>query len=318
MKTARNSLLSFLDLDISRVNIQLCFACSDGDGVPEFEHVNIAKPVASQFREMVCDWQSKYIGLADGDISLQKYDPQTKLDAHELEVLSLEAHPEISNQIKDLFELTEMSEFDADNDFIDRLRFYALVLKPKGLHPALLFRFYTKAKELSRSTKFGIFLKDGQYDKLTETTFLFDGRFDCLVHDSYAFVINKDGFHKIFRFYEMLMRTANKTLDIIEKQIPIANFDDFRSACTGHLQKVAKLKNISTKPYFSKIKIADLKKVIAKFELPITTVGSGVSEKLQFDAGDKWAILKLLDDDYLESIMTGEKYEVNSKRQLAE
>ena len=35
---------------------------------------------------------------------------------------------------------------------------------------------------------------------------------------------------------------------------------------------------------------------------------------LLFDPSDKWALLRLLDDDYLKSIMTGENYEVTGKR----
>ena len=41
-------------------------------------------------------------------------------------------------------------------------------------------------------------------------------------------------------------------------------------------------------------------------------------EKLLFEANPnrRWLILKLLDDDFLGSIMTHEKYEVNSKSAL--
>ena len=54
--------------------------------------------------------------------------------------------------------------------------------------------------------------------------------------------------------------------------------------------------------------------VIQLYDLPIKTVGD--DEKLQYDASDKWAILRLLDDDYLESVMTKNRYEVNSKRTI--
>lgn len=38
---------------------------------------------------------------------------------------------------------------------------------------------------------------------------------------------------------------------------------------------------------------------------------------LVFDAADRWVILHLLDDAYLDSDMTGLQYEANSKRELA-
>jgi hypothetical protein len=37
-------------------------------------------------------------------------------------------------------------------------------------------------------------------------------------------------------------------------------------------------------------------------------------EMLVFDPKDRWAILKLLDDDYLESALTEQQYEVTGKR----
>ena len=37
-------------------------------------------------------------------------------------------------------------------------------------------------------------------------------------------------------------------------------------------------------------------------------------ESLVFDPSDRWAILRLLDDDYLESMMTEQLYEVTGKR----
>ncbi len=51
--------------------------------------------------------------------------------------------------------------------------------------------------------------------------------------------------------------------------------------------------------------------------MPIKTVKQGGVEKLVFDPSDKWAILKLLDEDYLNSIMTGNKYEATGKRSMA-
>ena len=47
-------------------------------------------------------------------------------------------------------------------------------------------------------------------------------------------------------------------------------------------------------------------------------VNENGQEKLLFEANPnkRWLILKLLDDDYLGSIMTNEKYEVNSKSRV--
>jgi hypothetical protein len=46
----------------------------------------------------------------------------------------------------------------------------------------------------------------------------------------------------------------------------------------------------------------------------LKTVKKNGKEMLVFDPKDKWALLRLLDDDYLDSVLTGQKYEVTGKR----
>jgi hypothetical protein len=97
--------------------------------------------------------------------------------------------------------------------------------------------------------------------------------------------------------------------------VPIANFNEFERACSGHLQMQAKLKNIASKPYLKKVKMADIKRLLLQFpSLGVQIVKRGGKEMLLFDPKDKWAVLRLLDDDYLGSVLTGEKYEVTGKR----
>jgi hypothetical protein len=63
------------------------------------------------------------------------------------------------------------------------------------------------------------------------------------------------------------------------------------------------------------MKIADIKKLLKHFpNLGLKTVQKNGKEMLVFDPKDKWALLRLLDDDYLDSVLTGEKYEVTGKR----
>jgi hypothetical protein len=62
----------------------------------------------------------------------------------------------------------------------------------------------------------------------------------------------------------------------------------------------------------------DIRRTIEAFDLDVQIVRENRHEKLLFEANPnkRWLILKLLDDDYLGSIMTNEKYEVNSKSRL--
>lgn len=308
-----------LTLDLDACEIQLFLASLTEDDTPDFQCVTITSDVATEFRDIVKKTVAKRKKDSDkSDLVLQAYDPQTKLDQHEVEYLDLSAHTSIKNQITALADITSLACFSEDHEFITKLRFYVLMLKPKKSRPVFFFRSYTSKKELNRSRLFALVFKRGHYDRFSDRLFLFDQIIDCVVRGDLLFILNKDNFQKIFRFYDMLVGTAKQTLQIIQARIPIDDFSAFETACEGHLQKLAKLKNIASKPYLQKITMKDIKRVINKYKLPILTVGSGKNEKVKFDPLDKWAILRLLDDNYLESVMTGNSYEVNSKRAITE
>ena len=84
----------------------------------------------------------------------------------------------------------------------------------------------------------------------------------------------------------------------------------------SHLQKLAKLRNIANKPYLPNITMEDIKRTIARNKLNVEIVNENGEDKIKFDPKDKWVILNILDDAYLESEMTHLNYEVNSKKLL--
>jgi hypothetical protein len=81
---------------------------------------------------------------------------------------------------------------------------------------------------------------------------------------------------------------------------------------------LSKLAQIAEKPYLSKITMTDIKRVITKFGIDVTIAKEAGVEKLVFEGSPakRWNILKLLDDDYLNSMMTRLKYASNSKIQI--
>jgi SH3-like domain-containing protein len=61
--------------------------------------------------------------------------------------------------------------------------------------------------------------------------------------------------------------------------------------------------------------MVDLRRAIDEHGLPVEVVQNNGQEMLVFDPDPsrRWILLKLLDDDYLNSVMTHLRYEVNSK-----
>jgi hypothetical protein len=149
-----------------------------------------------------------------------------------------------------------------------------------------------------------------------DPTFLFDLHLDCAVYRDVLYIFNKNNFQRIFRYYERMRDAGREALRTISDRVRIDNFAAFASLCEGRLNMLAKLKNIAAKEYLQRVTMQDIKRVIVEFNLPAKMEGAEGEERLVFepDAEDKWLILRILDDDYLGSIMTELKYEANSKR----
>ncbi len=130
------------------------------------------------------------------------------------------------------------------------------------------------------------------------------------------FISHKHQFQQIFNFFAQVREKATAALQTISQHVPIVNFPEFAASCESHLHKMTKLVNISAKPYLQTVTMKDMKKTIKKFRLNVQIRREGGVEKLIFDPVHRWEILKLLDDDYLGSVMTSLQYEVNSKRVL--
>ncbi len=315
--TSESAFRNFLDLDLSRCNVTVCLAAlRTGDDMPTFEKLQLSDDLTENFRQVVqvmVEKQKKEDHTHD--LILRTYEAGSKPDPHEVEYLSLEEHDVIKKQIASLASLADLSIFSATEPFVSDLRFYVLILQPKVGDPIYCFRSYTHRRELSRSRLFAALFTKGHFDRVKKPLFLFDQYLDCVSRGEYVFVFNKDKFQKIFRFFEMILAAAKTTLATIKAKVPIANFDAFALACEGHLQMLSKLKNIANREYLNSITMADIKKVMNEFpQLRIKIIKQGGKEMLVFDPSDKWELLRLLDDDYLKSLMTEQKYEVSGKR----
>lgn len=158
-------------------------------------------------------------------------------------------------------------------------------------------------------------LSGAHYDRIKRPVFLFDEHVDAVYLRGTVFILNKANFQRIFQFFDLVKEVARETLDTIGQAVPIAGFEELKEACEGHLQMLAKLKNISEKPYLKDVTIKDVKLVIRDYGLNLEVVREGGVEKVRFDPKNKWELLRLFDDDYLESTLTRRRYQAAGKRE---
>jgi hypothetical protein len=256
---------------------------------------------------------------ANQEVRLRAYEAGYKPDFDEITYIDLAQNAAIADLIQQVSQVQRAELFHEDDEVIDSLRFYAIVVSPSARRRAVFFRTYSPKKELTRRAGFAALLSRGSYDKVESKIFLFDHDTDCFAWDGYLFIHNVGAFQRIFGYFEELRAMANATVDAVLAQVPVSNAEAFRTTCTGQLQMMSKLAQIARKPYLNRVTMADMRRTIQEFELDVQIVQENGEEKLVFEGSleKRWLILKLLDDDYLGSIMTNEKYEVNSKSALA-
>jgi hypothetical protein len=249
------------------------------------------------------------------DVVLKPYDPGYTPEWNEVCYIDLAQHDAIAELVRQVSQVQQAEIFREHDEIVDHLRFYAIVVSPNAHRHAVFFRTYSPKKELTRRAGFAALFSHGHFDKIDTKIFLFDRQIDCFSWGGYLFIYSGGGFQRIFDYFEEVRARADDTVTAILAQIPISNADAFRAAGTGQMQMMSKLAQIARKPYLNRVTIRDIRRTIQEFALDVQIVVEDGQEKLLFEANPnkRWLILKLLDDDFLGSIMTNEKYEVNSK-----
>jgi hypothetical protein len=179
-----------------------------------------------------------------------------------------------------------------------------------------LFRKYSRTKELGRSKKLVTLFSDGAFDKISEPVFIFDDMVDCIALSGQMIILKKDNYHRIFQFFEQAMKHAQQTLMQIQTALPIDNAVQFENDCKSNALILVRLRGIADRNYFPSLTLSVIEKKINADGLPIKISGTGKNRKLVYETEHKWKFLRLLDDGFLNSDMTGKKYEATSKMSL--
>lgn len=309
-----------LDYKTCPINVYLASATKN-DLVPRFEQMLMTPNLTNGFRDIVESILGKYRTEIGGDnLLFLDYVIESVLDANEIEYFELITRKTIAEQIEPLKLLTDIDTFLEEEEFIKGVRFYVIVAQPDESEPVYFYQIYTPRRILKRTGLHAILGSRGEYDRMYERYLSFEESIDCISHNGFMFVLHKDNFQKMFQFLEEMRAIAQETLQVINCSLPIENFDEFVQACNGNMTMLGKLKKIAAKPYIKDLKMSDVIRIIEENKLPVKIVEIGGQKKILFDpkakAKGKYALLRIFNDDYLQSLMTGIDYEVTGKREL--
>jgi hypothetical protein len=191
-------------------------------------------------------------------------------------------------------------------------------------HASVTFYRIADALLQLKKTVIGLVRVGGAYGRLEPAdVLLLRPEFDVVVIDGFAFFTKKPTFERAFGFLEQLQKQSLATFKAVTSNLRIDGMDKLREACTSQPQMMAKMASIKRSmdddPDYADS--MSMEKIIAYIKqnqhVKIDIVGTGADSRLVFDPQPtrRWQIVKLLDDDFLRSVLTDREYEAGSKTQ---
>jgi hypothetical protein len=295
------------------------------DAPPEYYEVrelNVQKNLSHKLLEIAQNVaaESKDRDLIQHEIG---YSPST----HQLACLKLSDNPDVEEMTTYLARIDTAETFEEDSDFADTVDFYSLVSSYGGKTATFFRKPATKRDLAVDSTRRGglraYMGESNRYREFNQKVFRFDGQIDFFVWDGWVFIDSNHKLRQILgKFQAVLQEVEKYSESLIEKlpsEIEIANMGDLTDACKSDGRLASKLAQVVQRDYWDQVTREDIERVIRRY---------GLNENGRIDyrdgsikyspsPGQRWTLLKLLDDDYLGSEMTDEKYEAGNKRSLS-
>ncbi|QRM34786.1 Kiwa anti-phage protein KwaB-like domain-containing protein [Microvirga sp. VF16] len=312
----RTALTGCRTIDSTNASVNVCLAARAANGtIPTLHRLQLTDELAEGFLTLATDTLRRLDSdVSNVNVALETYDAATPQDKHEVEVHIPSAGSTPHAVVAALDDFPQLPVFDGTGATVNKLIFYVVAIQRPGQSPIYLFRKYSKTKELGRSRKLVTLFSGGTFDKITEPVFIFDELIDAMWVEGHMVIFNKDNYQRIFQFFTEVLVHAQSTLDQIKAAIPIENAGQFEQDCKGNPVILIKLRGIASRNYLSNLTLASLEAKIQARSLPIAINGTGANRKLVYDPQQKWKFLRLIDDGFLSSDMTGTHYEVTGKR----
>ncbi len=213
----------------------------------------------------------------------------------------------------------EIVDFDTINNFQDLLEggIWGLIFNFKNRQGKFL-RIYFKYKK-------SMFLKKSWLHALifTEESLIFLQKdilsYDFTIHSLFfkdMLIIKQKYFTEmIFEFQKLFKTRAIETLKEIKKlPFKIKNFDFFKSKCTEVPGMARKMTNIFRKKYYQNLTYDKVKTLVEEYGLNLKLNNKNQTIEIP-NFKNIWELLHILDDAYLKSEVTNNKYEASVKKE---
>ncbi len=185
-----------------------------------------------------------------------------------------------------------------------------------------LFRKYTPKKLLEKGKLSCIINRSGQFAKLNGQAIALDSFYDAALfleaptselpeESANLLIFSRGYFESLFSFIEEYQRQVEANQEYLRGKEILENVAQIVDTCSTDARAVRKLARILVTRPFESLNTTKIQETIHEYGLPVTLNEAG---KIQVTVENIWIILRILDDDFVESKATGNKYESRSKR----
>lgn len=218
----------------------------------------------------------------------------------------------------------DLLPFSGTVDAASKIKMIAARFTTSDKRSVTFYRIADTLLQLKKARFLALLQEGDVFDQLNPASMLLlRTDFDVIVIDGFAFFDKKSTFERAFGFLDKLRAESLTTFNAVTAGLRIEGLDQLRAACTSQVQMMSKMSSIkrsmdSDPAYASAMTTSNLIDYIENHpHVDIDIVGSGAHRKIVFDPKPKrrFQILKLLDDDFLHSVLTKRDYEAASKQQ---
>ena len=221
-------------------------------------------------------------------------------------------------------------QYDRDAEFGPRNLLVLRIRSVDGTELARVYQGFSSEKALARGKRIVAFWNGERFASLDAQPLVIDRSLRLFTvggsgsETGPAMVMkSNNAYESLFGALPDLKEQAAATFTATLGKLPIVGGEELRTACESDLNMMRKLLSIKHRmeqPGYPDA--VDMPAVVAFLErnphvnVPVETVSGSPSLVFKAQAQQRWALLKLLDDDFLRSDLTNINYEANSKTEV--
>lgn len=242
------------------------------------------------------------------DLEYIEYNPAINLDKNHVETIKREEVHYLDEILQDM-NSADLNIFDMKQS--KNLWAYAIKIGNSGI---TLFRKYTEKRILDIKGWIPLFVQNGVFNKLTDSILTIDKDIDCIYYDGKMFILDKIQFEKIFSFMDKFILEIDANICHLEEKSLVDDITALQELCKSDPRKIKKLNKVLKSDILNSLNTKRISEINRQYNLDLNFTEDG---KIIVSPKNIWTVLRVLDDEYLESSMTDNKYEVHSKVRAA-